>query len=81
MKKLATHLNFSLLQESFPVFLGTLTQPGKFLKDGTVKETKDTLVYTPLLKILKHIQNEMIVSEVGASKCIVLVSQFTLVCV
>ena len=61
---------FSLLQEPVPILLGTRTQPGKFLKDGTVKETKDTLVYIPVLKTLEHLlQNEMIVSEVGASKC------------
>ncbi len=45
------------------------TQPGKFLKDGTVKETKDTLVCIPVLKTLEQLQNEMIVSEVDASKC------------
>ena len=43
--KLASHLKFSLLQEPVPVPLGTRIQPGKFLKDGTVKETKDTLLW------------------------------------
>lgn len=42
-------VNVIILQKPVHKLLGTHPQPGKFLKDGSVEQTKDTVVYIPVV--------------------------------
>lgn len=50
------------------ITLGVRHIPGKFLKDGSVKQINESMVYIPILKTIQHLlSNDTILAEVSIS--------------
>ena len=45
----------SLSQDPITKVLGVQHKPGKSLKDGRLKQTKDTQVYIPIVETIQHL--------------------------
>lgn len=50
------------------ITLGSQHISGKFLKDGSVKQVKENMVYVPILKTLQRLlSNDTVIAEVSIS--------------